>query len=208
MRAKISVALTCCLVLLACEWETRDTLPTAHATYCYSDASHFELLRDRLEQSGIDFDADEVKNCVAVYDAADAEQFEAIRVELFGTFPPSGSVSMGEEINKEFIDLLNSHGIETETHYWRGSEYISWAPEDAERAKAIEAEMFPPSGSISRDKEGNKEIVDLLNSHGIETKTHYWRGKEYISWPPDDYDKAEKLLESILGEGCCPQKLR
>ena len=183
-----------------------DALPLVYATYCHGDASHFELLRDRLEQSGIDFDSDEVENCVSMYDAVNAEQVEAIKVELFGVFPPSGrSVSMGKERNKELVDLLNSHGIETETYHWYGNEYVSWSPEDSEQVEAIKAELIVASlfsENVSMGEERNKELVDLLNSHGIETEAHYRYGDEYISWSPEDSEKAEELLDGMWGKDC------
>ena len=155
MRTKILMAaLACLFVLPGCsKREHEHTLLTSHASYCfYSDTSSFEQLRDKLEQSGIDFDTDEVKNCVAVRGAADAEKVDAIKAELFGTPPPNGSISMGEERNRKLVDLLNSHGIETKTHNWHGNEFISWSPDDSEKAEELIERMRGEGCPANSDK--------------------------------------------------------
>lgn len=135
MRAKILMALTCLFGLLACE-PKEENASRQLLRHCYRDTSHFEMFRDRLEQSDIYFESDDANNCVAI-DAAHSEKADEIHKELFGVSPPCGSIGRGRKRNKELVDLLHDHGIETKTHYWFGDEYISWPPEDAEKVEEL-----------------------------------------------------------------------
>ena len=97
--------------------------------------------------------------------------------------------------------LLFSYGLNKEKIKYRadGRGCFYTKDTDQEKVNNIQEVVFgkspPLSIRISRGKNSNRKLVELLNKHGIKTYRVVFFGDEYIAWNAIDADRVESLLD-------------
>lgn len=118
--------------LIGCEKEQT----TKAIRLCYPQGDDALLIAREFERREIPHHFNERKKCITGGERL-RDVKDEVELNAFGRLPPPGLSTTYRNDNQRFIDLLESNGIETETHTYKGTEYISWSLQDHEKAEEL-----------------------------------------------------------------------
>ena len=118
--------------LIACS----DPATTTKIKLCYYQDNDVVLIVNELKKQSITHEFNEAEKCIYGNEIIENRK-KQIELNAFGTPPPAGLSTTYRDNNAPFISLLNSNGIKTKVHIYKGHEYFSWSYEDHEKAEEL-----------------------------------------------------------------------